>query len=215
MPLGLDDQLDEAERMVRDTAEAYAQDKLQPRVTKAYLERGFRPRDPARNGQPRPDRRDHSRRIWRRRPGLCRLRPDRARGRAGRQRLSLGDVGPVEPRDVPDLRLRIGRAEEEISPGPGQGRTGRLLRPDRARCRIRPGRNAHPGEEDRQRLFDQRRQDVDHQFADRRRVRGVGQVRSAWRCDPRLRAGKGHEGPERAQDRRETVACARRSPARS
>ena len=39
--LGIDDQLDEAERMVRDTAEAYAQDKLQPRVTKAYLEEDF------------------------------------------------------------------------------------------------------------------------------------------------------------------------------
>ncbi len=39
--LGLDDQLDEAERMVRDTAEAYAQDKLQPRVTKAYLNEDF------------------------------------------------------------------------------------------------------------------------------------------------------------------------------
>ncbi|MES2903083.1 MAG: acyl-CoA dehydrogenase [Pseudomonadota bacterium] len=39
--LGLDDQLDDAERMVRDTAEAYAQDKLQPRVTKAYLNEDF------------------------------------------------------------------------------------------------------------------------------------------------------------------------------
>ncbi len=39
--LGIDDQLDEAERMVRDTAEAYAQDKLQPRVTKAYLNEDF------------------------------------------------------------------------------------------------------------------------------------------------------------------------------
>ena len=39
--LGLDDQLDDQERMVRDTAEAYAQDKLQPRVTKAYLDEDF------------------------------------------------------------------------------------------------------------------------------------------------------------------------------
>ena len=39
--LGLDDQLDDQERMVRDTAEAYAQDKLQPRVTKAYLNEDF------------------------------------------------------------------------------------------------------------------------------------------------------------------------------
>ena len=39
--LGIDDQLDESERMVRDTAEAYAQAKLQPRVTKAYLNEDF------------------------------------------------------------------------------------------------------------------------------------------------------------------------------
>ena len=39
--LGIDDQLDDQERMVRDTAEAYAQDKLQPRVTQAYLNEDF------------------------------------------------------------------------------------------------------------------------------------------------------------------------------
>src|SRR3569623_925475 len=37
-PFMLDEQLTEAERMIRDTARAYAQDKLLPRVTKAYLE---------------------------------------------------------------------------------------------------------------------------------------------------------------------------------
>jgi hypothetical protein len=38
-PFMLDEQLTEDERMIRDTARAYAQDKLLPRVTKAYLER--------------------------------------------------------------------------------------------------------------------------------------------------------------------------------
>src|SRR6201985_2178030 len=37
-PFMLDDQITEDERMIRDTARAYAQDKLLPRVTKAYLE---------------------------------------------------------------------------------------------------------------------------------------------------------------------------------
>jgi glutaryl-CoA dehydrogenase len=37
-PFLLDDQLSEDERAIRDTARAYAQDKLLPRVTKAYLE---------------------------------------------------------------------------------------------------------------------------------------------------------------------------------
>ncbi len=38
---GLDAQLSDEERMVRDTAEAYAQDSLQPRVTEAYLDENF------------------------------------------------------------------------------------------------------------------------------------------------------------------------------
>jgi hypothetical protein len=37
-PFLLDEQLTEDERMIRDTARAYAQDKLLPRVLKAYLE---------------------------------------------------------------------------------------------------------------------------------------------------------------------------------
>jgi glutaryl-CoA dehydrogenase len=40
-PFGLDGQLSDEERMVRDTAEGYAQAKLQPRVTEAYLDEHF------------------------------------------------------------------------------------------------------------------------------------------------------------------------------
>ena len=40
-PFDLEHQLSDEERLVRDTAEAYTQDKLQPRVTKAYLEEDF------------------------------------------------------------------------------------------------------------------------------------------------------------------------------
>jgi glutaryl-CoA dehydrogenase len=36
-PFNLDDQLSDDERMIRDTARAYAQDKLQPRVVDAYM----------------------------------------------------------------------------------------------------------------------------------------------------------------------------------
>ncbi|MFY0637272.1 acyl-CoA dehydrogenase [Maricaulis maris] len=42
-PFHLDDQLTEEERMVRDTAHAYAQDKLQPRVIDAYREENTDP----------------------------------------------------------------------------------------------------------------------------------------------------------------------------
>jgi glutaryl-CoA dehydrogenase len=40
-PFGLDAQLGDEERLVRDTAEGYAQEKLQPRVTDAYLNEDF------------------------------------------------------------------------------------------------------------------------------------------------------------------------------
>ena len=40
-PFGLDGQLGDEERLVRDTAEAYAQEKLLPRVTRAYLDERF------------------------------------------------------------------------------------------------------------------------------------------------------------------------------
>jgi glutaryl-CoA dehydrogenase len=40
-PFDLDQQLTDEERMVRDTAEAYAQESLQPRVTEAYLNEDF------------------------------------------------------------------------------------------------------------------------------------------------------------------------------
>ncbi|RIX31630.1 acyl-CoA dehydrogenase [Sphingomonas edaphi] len=40
-PFDLDHQLTDEERMVRDTAESYAQEKLQPRVTEAYLNENF------------------------------------------------------------------------------------------------------------------------------------------------------------------------------
>ena len=63
-----------------------------------------------------------------------------------------------------------------------------------------------------------RRQDVDQQQPDRRRVRGLGQGSQRerhGRPDPRLRAREGHEGPERPGDPRQGRPARHRSPARS
>ena len=49
-----------------------------------------------------------------------------------------------QPRDAPDQRLWLGRAAPQLSARPRQRRTGRLLRPDRARRRLRSRRHAHP-----------------------------------------------------------------------
>ena len=104
---------------------------------------------------------------------------------------------------------------EKYLPKLATRRMGRLLRPDRARCRLRSRRHAHARREDRRRLPADRHQDVDHQRADRRRVRRLGEVDGARRQHPRLHPRTRHEGPVGAEDRRQAVACAPRSPARS
>ncbi len=83
-PFLLDEQLTEDERLIRDTARAYAQDKLLPRVVEAYREREDRPRDLPRDGRARPARRHPARGVRLRRRELRLLRPRRARGRARR-----------------------------------------------------------------------------------------------------------------------------------
>ncbi len=146
-PFGLDDQLTDEERMVRDTAENYAQDQLQPRVTEAYLNENFDREIMREMGQLGLLGATVSPEYGGAGLGLCQLRPDRPRGRARRQRLSFGLFGPKLARDAPDQRLRLRRAEAEIPPRPRQRRTGRLFRPDRTRCRFGSRRNAHPRRE--------------------------------------------------------------------
>ena len=134
-PFDLNHQLTDEERLVRDTAEGYAQEKLQPRVTSAYLDENFDREILTEMGE----------------LGLLGATIPHEYGGAGlgyvsygliaravergRQRLPLGDVGPVEPRDVPDLRLRLRGTATEISAEARERRMGRLLRPDRARRR--------------------------------------------------------------------------------
>ena len=69
--------------------------------------------------------------------------------------------------------------KQEWLPADGRRRGDRLLRPDRARPRLRPRRHAHPRPPRRRRLGAQRPQDVDHQRLDRRRRGGLGADRRA------------------------------------
>ncbi len=105
-PFLLDDQLTEDERMIRDTARAYAQDKLLPRVTQAYIEEKTDPRNLQRDGRAWSDRRHAAGGIRLRQCELCRLRLGRARDRARRFRLSLHEQRAVVAGDVSDLCLR-------------------------------------------------------------------------------------------------------------
>ena len=101
----LDQQLTEDERMVREAARAYCQEKLAPRILEAFRQRN-RPGHLPRDGRARPARADHSDRV--RRPGLELrvLRADRARGRARRLGLPLDDERAVLAGHAADLRVR-------------------------------------------------------------------------------------------------------------
>jgi hypothetical protein len=76
-----------------------------------------------------------------------------------------------------------------------------------------PGSMITRAKKGRRRLRADRREDVDHQLAGGRRVRGLGQGRR--RRDPRLRAGKRHGRACRRRRSTASSACAPRSPAKS
>ena len=203
-PLDLEGELTEEERMVRDTARGYAQDKLMPKVIKAYREelvdRDILPEMGA-LGLLGPD---HPGGIWRRGARLCRVWIDHARNRARRFRLPLDLVGAVFARDVSDLRLRHRSAAQEISAETRKRRDGRLFRPDRAGPRLRSRLDGDARGESAGRLQAHRRENVDLQFTDRRRRGGVGEAR---RRDPRLHCGARHQRIRDAEDRGQAVAA--------
>ena len=143
-PFDLNHQLTDEERMVRDTAEAYAQEKLQPRVTEAYLNENF------------------DREILREMGelGLLGATIPPEYGGAGLGYVSYGLIARAVERVDSGYRSAMSvqsslvmypinaygsrGAAEEISARPRHRRIGRLLRPDRARRRLRSRRHAHP-----------------------------------------------------------------------
>jgi glutaryl-CoA dehydrogenase len=115
-PFLLRDQLNEDEILIMETARAYAQEKLQPRVLSAYADE-------------RTDREIFNEMgelgligvtlpedIRLRRRLLCLLRPGGAGDRARRQRLPLDDERAVVAGDVSDLRLRLEEQRKKYLP---------------------------------------------------------------------------------------------------
>ncbi len=173
-----------------------------------------RPRHLSRDGRTRPDRHHAARGIWLRQRQLRRLWPGGARDRAGRFRLPLDEFGAILAGDAPDLRLWRREPAQEIPAEARHRRVGRLLRPHRARRRLRSRRHEDPRREDFRRLPADRHQDVDFQRADRRRVRDLGEIGRAQQPDPRLHPGKGHEEACRRRRSAASSACAPPSPAK-
>jgi glutaryl-CoA dehydrogenase len=175
-PFLLEEQLTEEERLIRDTARAFAQEKLLPRVTDAYLD-------------------EHTdRAIFNEMGalGLIGLTLPTKYGCAGAGYVAYGLVAREIERVDSGYRsmnsvqsslvmypiYAYGTEEQrEISAETGDWRVDRLLRPDRAGCRLRPGRHEDARRKGVRRLPPDRLEDVDFERADRRRLRGVGEIR--------------------------------------
>jgi glutaryl-CoA dehydrogenase len=203
-PLRLHDQLSEDERMMRDAARAYAQERLAPRAIAAWRDEATDPAIFPEMGE----------------MGLLGITVPEEYGGLGAGYVTYGLVArEIERVDsgyrsmmsvqsslvmYPIHRLRLRGTAAKIP--------ARLARGALIGCfgLTEPDAGSDPGgmktrAEDRwRRLYPQRRQDVDLQRPHRRHLRGLGEVRGAWRQDPRLRAGEGHEG-----------ACRRRRSAAS
>ncbi len=123
--------------MVRDTAHAYAQDKLMPRVRDAFRHEQTDPAIFREMGALGLLGATHSARVRRRGPQLRVLRAHRARGRARRFGLSLDDERAELARDVPDLHVRQRSAAAQVPAEARHRRMDRLLRPHRAQPRLR------------------------------------------------------------------------------
>ena len=167
-PLDLEGELTEEERMVRDTARGFAQDYLLPRVLKAYRDEKYDPDIMPEMGE----------------LGLLGPTIPEEYGGAGLGYVAYGliareiervDSGYRSTMSVqsslvmyPIYAYGTEAQRRKYLPKLATGEIDRLLRPDRARPRLRSRLDGDARRESRRRLQAQRRQDVDHQRAGRR-----------------------------------------------
>ena len=114
--LNFDTLLSEEERAVRDTVRTWVDENLIPVIGEAYVEgQVSQAADPG-DGGAGALRRQPARGVRLRRPQQRGLRPHHAGAGAGRLRHPLVRLGAGRAGDVPDLRLRLRGAEEEVAP---------------------------------------------------------------------------------------------------
>ncbi|CAA9345343.1 MAG: Glutaryl-CoA dehydrogenase, partial [uncultured Nocardioidaceae bacterium] len=133
-----------------------------------------------------------------------RVRPGLPRARGERLRHPVAGLGAGVAGDVRDPPLGNGGAPHRVAAADGGRRGDRLLRPDRARRRVRPGQHAQQRATRRLGLGPRRPQDLDHQRDRRRRRRGVGPDR---RRRARLRGAHRHRGLQCPGDQAQAVAA--------
>ena len=198
--------------MVRDTARGYAQDKLLPRVLTAYREERFDREIMTEMGElgllgPTIPEEYGGAGLGYVAYGLIAREIERVDS-GYRSAMSVQSSLVMHPIYAYGTEAQRKKYLPKLATGEMVGCFG-LTEPDHGSD---PGSMVTRAEKVAGRLPAQRRQDVDHQFADRRRRRGLGEAR---RRDPRLHRRARHQGLLDAEDRGQAVACAPRSPARS
>jgi glutaryl-CoA dehydrogenase len=203
-PFMLDEQLTEDERMIRDTARAYAQDKLLPRVTKAYLEEKV------------------DRDIFHEMGelGLIGITLPEEYGCANASYVAYGLVArEIERVDSGYRSMNSVQSSLVMHPiyAYGDESQRRKYLPKLATGEwvgcfglTEPDAGSDPGgmKTRAERVSDgYRHQDVDFQRADRRRVRGLGQIGRAQQSYSRFHPREGNERPVRAENRRQALAA--------
>ena len=166
-PFLLEDQLNDEEKMIRDSAAAYADDKLAPRILGAYAEESVEPAIFREMGE----------------MGLLGVTVPEEYGGVGANYVSYGLVAREVERVDSGYRSMMSvqsslvmypihaygseEQRQKIPAQTGERRVDRLLRLDGARCRVRPRRHEDPRGQDRWRLRVERHEDVDFQRAHR------------------------------------------------
>ncbi len=189
-PFLLDAQLTEDERMVRDAARAYARTSSRRACSRPSARRD-RPRDLPRDGRARPARPDHPRGV--RRAGGSYVCYGLIAREVERVDSGYRSMMSVQSSLVmyPIYAFGTEAQQRKVPAQARHRRVDRLLRPHRAGPRLRSRRHGDARQEGGRRLPAHRQQDVDHQLADRRRLRGLGEGRRRRR-DPRLHPREGH-----------------------
>ena len=203
-PLDLEGELTEEERMVRDTARDYAQEKLFPRVLNAYRNEQYDPAIVREMGA----------------LGLLGATIPEPYGGAGlgytaygliareiervdsgyRSAMSVQSSLVMHPIYAYGSEAQRRKYLPKLASGEFIGCFG-LTEPDHGSD---PGSMTTRARKSFRRLSSQRRQDLDHQLPDRRRRRRLGQAR---RQDPRLHRRTRHQGILHAEDRGQAVAA--------
>ena len=199
---GVETLLSDEERMVRDAVRDWVEAEFLPLVTEHHRAGTFPMAVVPQAGRARHLRREPE--GLRLRGAVERgLRADHAGARARGLGAALLRLRPERARHVSDPPFRVGRPEGPLAAGAPAGRRHRLLRPHRARPRLRSRRDGDPRRPAGRPLRPERHQALDHERLGRRRGRRVGQGRR--RRDRRLPRREGHAGLRRPRHPRQVL----------